>query len=47
MGGTSETKENSPAVYIGVSGPETPKFLLANNFLSEFFIQNTVHLELW
>lgn len=38
MGGTSETKENSPAVYIGVSGPETPKFLLANNFLSEFFI---------
>lgn len=38
MGGTSETKENALASYIGVSGPETPKFLLANNFLSEFFV---------
>lgn len=38
MGGTSETRENALASYIGVSGPETPKFLLANNFLSEFFV---------
>ncbi len=38
MAGASETKENSPAVYIGISGPETPKFLLANNFLSDFFV---------
>ena len=29
--------EETLASYIGVSGPETPKFLLANNFLSEFF----------
>ena len=29
--------EETLASYIGVSGPETPKYLLANNFLSEFF----------
>lgn len=29
--------EDSLAAYIGISGPETPKFLLVNNFLSEFF----------
>ena len=30
-------KSNDLASYIGISGPETPKYLLANNFLSEFF----------
>lgn len=29
--------ESKLASYIGISGPETPKFLLANNFLAEFF----------
>lgn len=29
--------EDTLASYIGVSGPETPKYLLINNFLAEFF----------
>lgn len=38
MSGTSMSKDNGLAAYIGISGPETPKYLLVNNFLSEFFI---------
>lgn len=37
MSEKQEPRENQLAAYIGVSGPETPKFLLVNNFLSEFF----------
>ncbi|MCI8464396.1 MAG: hypothetical protein HFI63_00825 [Lachnospiraceae bacterium] len=34
--GEQENKQILSA-YIGVGGPETPKYLLANNFLSDFF----------
>lgn len=35
----SQKQENKTVLsaYIGIAGPETPKFLLTNNFLSEFF----------
>lgn len=35
----SQGQENKSVLsaYIGIAGPETPKYLLANNFLSEFF----------
>ncbi len=32
-----KSNESKLASYIGISGPETPKYLLLNNFLSEFF----------
>lgn len=32
-----QENKNVLSAYIGVAGPETPKYLLANNFLSEFF----------
>ena len=25
------------AAYVGISAPETPKYLLTNNFLAEYF----------
>lgn len=31
------SREDRLSAYIGFSGPETPKYLLANNFLAEFF----------
>ena len=30
-------KSSDMTSYIGISGPDTPKYLLANNFLAEFF----------
>lgn len=33
----SKQNEESLASYIGITGPETPKYLLVNNFLAEFF----------
>ncbi len=32
-----QENKNVLSAYIGIMGPETPKYLLANNFLSEFF----------
>ena len=32
-----QENKNVLSAYIGIIGPETPKYLLANNFLSEFF----------
>lgn len=29
--------ENKIAAYIGISGPETPKYMLTNNFLTDYF----------
>lgn len=34
----SKQKEESLASYIGITGPETPKYLLVNNFLADFFM---------
>ena len=38
MGTGDKANERELASYIGISGPETPKYLLVNNFLSEFFL---------
>lgn len=40
MGTVDKAKESKLASYIGISGPETPKYLLVNNFLSEFFLED-------
>lgn len=32
-----KSNESKLSSYIGISGPETPKYLLVNNFLAEFF----------
>lgn len=37
MGTDVKSGENRLASYIGISGPDTPKYLHANNFLAEFF----------
>lgn len=37
MGTGDKSNESKLASYIGISGPDTPKYLLANNFLAEFF----------
>ena len=37
MGTEDKNSESSLASYIGISGPDTPKYLHANNFLAEFF----------
>lgn len=34
---TKQENKNILSAYIGVAGPETPKYLAANNFLTEFF----------
>lgn len=36
----SGQNEDRLASYIGINGPETPKYLLVNNFLAEFFPVN-------
>ena len=40
MGTGDKANERELASYIGISGPETPKYLLVNNFLSEFFLED-------
>ncbi len=35
--GQGQESKSVLSAYIGIAGPETPKYLLANNFLSEFF----------
>lgn len=35
--GQGQENKSVLSAYIGIAGPETPKYLLANNFLSEFF----------
>lgn len=37
MGADDKNNESNLASYIGISGPETPKYLLVNNFLADFF----------
>lgn len=34
---TKQENKNILSAYIGVAGPETPKYLAANNFLTDFF----------
>jgi len=36
----SSKRQNDLAAFIGVSGPETPKYMLANNFLTDYFRDN-------
>ena len=40
MGTGDKVNERELASYIGISGPETPRYLLVNNFLSEFFLED-------
>lgn len=35
--GQKQENKSVLSAYIGIAGPETPKYLLANNFLAEFF----------
>ena len=35
------------AAFVGISAPETPKYLLANNFLLEYFEQTGEQVELY
>lgn len=37
MGTGDKNSENNLSSHIGISGPETPKYVLVNNFLAEFF----------
>ena len=44
----SKSKANDRiAAYVGISAPETPKYLLANNFLLEYFEQTGGQVDLY
>lgn len=36
-GGTQQKRNEGIASYIGISAPETPRYLLTNNFLADYF----------
>ena len=36
-GGTQQKRNEGIAAYVGISAPETPRYLLTNNFLADYF----------
>lgn len=43
MGEKKKENEEGISAFIGVSAPETPKYLLTNNFIAEFFVPDDIY----